>query len=232
MKKHVFKMIVLIVIILPLLSCFDGPWTDIRDGVPYRPQIQNNYCAVACVQMWAMWDGYDESLIPQDLIADNMEINYYGNGVIPENIEEGVGMFTDSSGYMKVEPPTNFGQDDCIAGCIASIKDFRLAIVPFKRGTHAVLAFGYKWHYDGIRRVADIMYYHDPDNLVGPNKTVVGVKLKTEKFLPDTIRASYWVVIGRFKNSTDGTSGYNVFITEGGTFYGGPTNYDPSQPIN
>jgi hypothetical protein len=225
-------MIVLSVIVLPLLSCFDGPWTDIRDGVPYRNQLQTNYCAVACVQMWAIWDEVDESLIPQDLIADNMHINYYSNGVVPEDIEEGVGMFTGSSGYLRVAPPSNFGQDDCIAGCIASIKDFRLAIVPFKRGTHAVLAFGYQWHYDGGQRVADKMFYHDPDERVGPNKAIVAVKLKTEYFLPDAIRDSFWVVIGRYKNSTDGTAGYNVFIAEGGTFYGGPLNYDPSQPIN
>jgi hypothetical protein len=59
MKKCIIKMVVVIAvfaIILPLASCFDGPWTDIRNA-PYRSQIQDNYCAVACIQMWALFDG-------------------------------------------------------------------------------------------------------------------------------------------------------------------------------
>lgn len=237
MKKHVLQMIVLIAIILPVLSCFDGPWTDIRGPVPYREQIQNNYCAVACIQMWAMYDGADESEIPQDFIADNMDINYYSSGVEPEKIEDAVDMFTNAYGYMKIASSTNYGQDQCIAGCIASIKDFTLSIVPFNRGTHAVLAFGYKWHYDAGVRVADKMYYHDPDGDAGADLVVYAHTLKFQKFLPDSRRGYYWTIIARRKNSTDGDNGLNIFINEGGTFYGGPSTYDPftfdpRDPIN
>jgi hypothetical protein len=232
MKKQVFLIIVLIVIIFPVSSCIDS-WTDIRDA-PYRYQLQNNYCAVACIQMWAIFDGADEFEITQDFIADHINFGYYGNGVIPDDIRDGVEMFTDSFGYVAQELPTNLGQDECIAACIASIKDFRLAIVPFFKGLHAVLAFGYKWHYENGMRIADKMYYHDPNPLVGPNRVLPAYDLKIAYFKPINDPPCYWSVVARRRNRTDGIDGYNIFISEGGTFYGGPSVYDPLSfnPLN
>lgn len=236
MKKSIMKVVAVIAgfaMILPLGSCFDGPWTDIRNA-PYRsqPPGHNNYCAVACIQMWALFDGADESEITQDFIADNINFGYYGNGVIPEDIRYGVEIFTDSAGYLVQQPPDNFGQDRCIAGCIASIKDFRLSIVPFNHGYHAVLGFGYQWHYEGGQRVADKMYYHDPNPAVGPDRVLSAAEIKVDHFTPVSNPPCYWVVIGRYKNKVDGFDGYSTFLAEGGTYYGGPSVYDPRAPIN
>ena len=235
MKKHVFKMIVLIAIILPVLSCIDH-WTDIVT-TPYRSQNQSNYCAVACIQMWAILDGADDTEITQDFIADQISFGYFGNGVIPENIVECIEMFTNSFGHIALEPPTNLGQDECLAGCIASIKDFRPAIVPFFRGVHAVLAFGYRWHYDSGKRIADKMYYHDPNGNVGPDRVLPALDLKLNHFTNISNPPCYWTIVARRRNRDDGILGYNIFISEGGTFYGGPSNYnplsyDPRDPIN
>jgi hypothetical protein len=184
--------------------------------------------------MWAIFDGADDSQITQDFIADNTHFGQYGDGLIPEDIASGVDMFTNSNGYLLQSPSNNIGQDECIAACIASIKDFRLAIVPFYRGLHTVLAIGYKWHYENGKRIADKMFYHDP--AVGPSIDINAIDLKVNRFKPLYTPPCYWVVVGRSKNYSDGQLGYREFLAGKGTFYGGPSVYnpytfDPKEPV-
>ncbi len=218
----------LFLFVLPLLAlpgCFDGPWTDIRD-VEYRPQLSSNYCGLACVQMWALYDDKPEptqDTIYYQIVANNS----HGGYIWAEDIRNAVGFYTDSSGYLQEEPSGNVYQDACIASCIAAIKDFRLAIMPFYNGNHAVLATGYKWHYENGKRVADVMYYHDPDNK--PYRQLPAADIKNTYFTWDNQRGSYWVIVGRRRQTVDGWDGYLNFLEEGGTYYGGPPIYNPEE---
>jgi len=210
-------------ILLTMISCFDGPWTDILDDVPYRPQEQYNYCAIACIQMWSWYHGYTN--VTQTDIADYIGIDTLGT--YPESVVEGINHFTQSNGFLVEYNNTNLGQDYCIAACIAAIKDFTPAIMPFYCGTHAVLVIGFTWHYEDSIRIADTMYYHDPNPQHGANMDVTAIGLKIGRFSPIINTNKYLVIVGRQANLWDGLDGYNTFITEGGTFYGGPEVYNP-----
>ncbi|UCH98444.1 MAG: C39 family peptidase [Candidatus Aminicenantes bacterium] len=128
--RRAFGFLILICLTLSMVSCFDGPWTDVLDDVPYCPQEQYNYCAIACIQMWAWYDRHFD--VTQNQIANYIGIATLGS--YPENVVEGVNAFTDSYGFMVEYNNTNIGQDHCIAACIAAIKDFTPAIMPFYGG--------------------------------------------------------------------------------------------------
>jgi hypothetical protein len=224
MRKTIIAPI-LVVIGLMITSC-DGPWTDIRD-VPYRPQENLElYCGMACIQMWAAYERINPEPNQGDIYY-RLSQNTHEGYIWAEDIAAGVTYYTNSAGYLlEYENGDEVSQDLCISACIASIKDYRLALVPFKRGRHVVLAYGYKWHYDSNkRRVADVMHYHDPDNK--PYQTVSGAMLKLYKFQYDLNRNSYWTIVGHKKYETEGTAGYRKFLEEGGTYYGGPSDYQP-----
>ena len=140
----------------------------------------------------------------------------------------GIEHFTDSIGFYVIYDDTNIRQDYCIAACIAGVKDFTPSIMPFYGGAHGVLVIGFTWHYnEDDMRIADEMVYHDPNPTYGANQDVTPVSLKIGKFLPILSNNKYMVYVGRRGLWKDGVSGYNTFIAEGGTFYGGPAVYNP-----
>jgi Peptidase_C39 like family len=226
MKKLILYLILVLIILLSA-GCFDGPWTDVRN-VPFRAQLTENYCGIACIQMWSLFDDINPEPTQDEIYSFLMENSNHGGYIWADDLVVGVGQFTRSIGYLKDEIMNNLGQDRCISASIASIKDFRLSIMPFSAGRHAVLVVGYKWHYENDQRVADKMFYHDPNSR--GDLFLTAADLKQNYFLIDNNRGSYWVIVGRHKNVDDGFTGYMNFIAEGGTYYGGPAIYDPTDP--
>lgn len=223
--KSKFLMGITFLLMFFFAGCFDGPWTDELD-VPFMYQTTDHFCVAACIQMWSQYDG--RSPMPTqreiyDYVGSYSPLGY----VLRENIKYGVTRFTNSHGVLYEESPTNVGQDACIAACIASIKDFRPAIMPFYGGRHAVLVIGCRWHYENKRRVADSISFHDPQS--GANIIKSAAELKEIFFNFDVNDGIFWVVLGDDKDIDDGWSGYMTFIEEGGTYYGGPTRYNPYQ---
>ena len=222
-----FKVLILIIICtIGVTGCFDGPWHDERD-VPFRPQEEGDWCGVACIEMWSL---FDDRFHGNSQMEIAIWLEQYGEhpvswGYHAEDLTRCVREFTDSQGYLKKERASNLGQDSCIASSIASIKDFRLSMMPFDKGDHAVLVIGYIWHYDNGQRVADEIIYHDPKK--GGHLDLPAGLLKSNYFKPDKRDSTYWVIVGRQKNASDGWDGYQNFVIEGGTFYGGPKVYDP-----
>jgi hypothetical protein len=88
--------------------------------VPYHGQEQFNYCSVACIQMWAEWDGY--MTLTQDEIAQ--EVGIYGIGSLanPYDVERAVGIYTNSMGYLARKPWEPGAEGDMIASTIEGIK--------------------------------------------------------------------------------------------------------------
>ena len=221
--RQLFLVLTVFCLIFFTIACFDGPYTDVLPNVPYRSQEHSNYCAVACIQMWAWYDG---NYVTQTQIADYIGLEPLGADVTATLT--GIEHFTNSFGFLVMYDDTNIGQDYCIASCIASVKDFTPSIMPFSGGIHGVLVIGFTWHYneDDIR-VADEMVYHDPDPSYGAYQKVTADALKIGRFWPILTNNRYMVFVGRRSLWKNGVSGYNTFIAEGGTFYGGPAVYNP-----
>lgn len=93
-------------------------------------------------------------------------------------------------------------------------------------GNHAVIIKGFDWEedpYNEGRPVALGCVYSDPD---GPASWyITGMELN-QYF--DTNGTDYWVIIAFSWFEWRGIEAHNDFIAAGGTIYGGPDIYDPS----
>ncbi len=202
--------------------CSSGePEKNINLPVPYHDQVCQNYCGIACIQMWAEYNGI---YVTQQAIANFLGIS--GETVSPYLLDQGVAYFSGSQGYLEFRPFDELdAQGDLIGATICGIQENIPSIMPFY-GNHAVLIKGYKWHEDLYGRpIADRAYYHDPDDL--PNQNITAGTLESA-FIPCPF--NYWVIVGYPSFVPEGREGYNVFILEGGTYYGGSSNRDPQQP--
>jgi hypothetical protein len=221
MKMKV-SLITICAISLMQFICSSGePEKNINLPVPYHQQVCSNYCGIACIQMWAEYDGI---CVSQQEIAAYLGIG--GELVSPYFLDLGVANFTASQGYLEFRPFTELdAQGDLIGATICGIKEYIPSIMPFY-GNHAVLIKGYKWHEDAYGRpIADKAYYNDPR--YGENLTITAGNLEVT-FIPCPI--NYWVIVGYPSLVPEGREGYNVFILEGGTYYGGSSNRDPQLP--
>jgi len=213
------KVLFLIVLIGFFVGCYDDPPDNIVQlNVPYYAWDTDGYCSVACIQMWAAYDGY---CISQSVIS-----SYVGIPTTPEKTASGICQFTNAVGYVEWEPDLgNYYQDLCISYSIASVEDRCPSIMPFNQGNHAIITVGYQYHIDGGGvPIADNMTFHDPDPNQGDNLNITAANLKI-RFEPSN--GYYFVVVGFNVYVNIGIDGYNSFLMAGGTFYGGPVNYFP-----
>lgn len=218
MKLKVYLLIIISIFMIQAFCDSEDPGKNINLPVPYHAQIHENYCGIACIQMWA---DFDKRNVTQEEIADFLGIE--GQFVSPTLLEQGVSYFTNSQAYLASELMTEpDAQENLIAATISGIKDYTPSIMPFFED-HAVLIKGYKWHEDiNGRPIADRAYVHDPDNL--PDRDLSAASLKA-LFMASPF--SYWVIVGQYSYIPEGREGYNIFILEGGTYYGAPSSRDP-----
>jgi Peptidase_C39 like family len=214
------KILLLLLVFVFLINCDDDnspPNYHVDLNVPYYAWIGPNYCTVACIQMWAAYDGV---YVDQATIASDV-----GAPTNPYDAAHGVDLYTHSIGIVDMEEATSESKQDlCIAYSIACVNDKVPSIIPFYNGQHAILAKGFDWHDEEVP-IADYMRYHDPDPSYGPSLEVTGSYLKS-RFTPAS--GMYYVITGISLHADWGLIGYAAFIMEKGTFYGGPVNYNPS----
>ncbi|UCH94434.1 MAG: hypothetical protein JSV88_29760 [Candidatus Aminicenantes bacterium] len=206
--------------------CFSGcdsgdPPYKIKLNVPYHCQTEYNFCAPACIQMWAEYDtGF---LYPQSEIAGYIGVG--AGGIDPYSVRDGVNYYTFSQGYVAYRYLYEPGAPgDLISACIEGIKEHVPAIMPFYGASHAILVIGFEWHEDVDRPIAEVMYYHDPDEYWGSNISITGSELEFN-FTP--IVGIYYVIVGDSWFDMYGTIGHDNFVIRRGTYYGGPSFYDP-----
>jgi hypothetical protein len=185
--------------------------------VPYHQQECENWCGIACIQMWADFDGW---LVPQADIASYLGI--VGNlKASPYDLEIGVGAYTASPGWLErracYEPG---GKGELIAASITGIKYCVPSIMPFY-GDHAVLIKGYEW-IDEDQPIALACWLHDPDGRNNWKITAGQLDYFFECYPSDN-----WVIVGYYDFVLEGIGGHAAFIAAGGTYYGGPPVYDP-----
>jgi len=220
--KKLMLTIVIPVLFLINMGCPVGDPNNERNlPVAYYEQECFEWCGIACIQMWADWDG---NCVTQTEIAD-----YTGVGNDTATAQElliGVGHYTAVEGYLEERYYYEHGaQGDLISSTINGVLDYTPSIMPFY-GDHAVLIKGYRYHRDEYGRpIAERVYYHDPNEFVGgPNKTAPGADLGY-LFQPAPYR--YWVILGQEDYVQDGMEGHDAFVLQGGLVYGLPGPYDP-----
>ncbi len=127
------KFLILVAILIMFIGCFENPPNRVLLNVPYHQWLEEGYCTIACIQMWADYDGH---YVNQGPIADAI-----GTWPNPNEIVLGVNLFTNSFGWLEfTEGPDDFNQDSCIAFSIACVNDNCPSIMPFNAGMHGVLA--------------------------------------------------------------------------------------------
>lgn len=210
--------VVTVLLVLPGCDNSELPFKKILN-IPYHAQEQTNYCAVACIQMWADYQGFCPE---QDDIADYLGAS--SGGLYPHQIVDGVHVFTSSWGFLarrQIEPGA---QGDLIAGAITGIKRGVPSIMPFEEGIHTVIVRGFEWDEVDNRPIAEVMYYNDPNPWVAET-AIMAFQLETHYFTP--AQNEYYVILASQSEYEDGILGHNNFVLSGGTYYGGPTFYDP-----
>jgi hypothetical protein len=116
-------------------------------------------------------------------------------------------------------------QGDLISACVDSIKDNVPAILPINGNSHAILVTGFEWHEepDG-RPIGEVIFFNDPDGEVGQDyDTVVAI----ENFYWDSAGGFYYILMGDSCYLYNGITGHDRFVFRKGTYYGGPSFYDP-----
>ena len=198
----------------------DPPDWVIDLQVPYHYQLYCNYCGIACVQMWAHFDGWE---VAQDSIASYVGITPGSYAANPYQLERAVGAYTGAYGYLERREFWEPGaQGDLISSTIEGLKYCVPSIMPFS-GNHAVLIKGSEWNEktDGSP-LAKRIYLHDPNNL--PSQNISADEL-TRRFIPCPF--DYWVIVGWEDFILNGIIGHDTFVLMGGTYYGGPSYYNP-----
>jgi len=177
-----------------------------------------DYCAVSCIQMWAWYDG-NVSVTQNDIV------NRVGNAPLyPNQVLLGVRVFTRSIGYLCEHYANEYYQDEELSMSVAAALDGRPSIIPVKNGTHAIISIGYKFHFDSEGRpIADYIYYHDP--AYGPGYSLGAATFKAFEFTP--ANGWYRIILDNYYYVGQGRSGYQEFLSRGGTYYGGPRDYRP-----
>jgi hypothetical protein len=199
----------------------DSPNPKANLMIPYHGQEYINYCSIACIQMWAEWDG--NMSLTQNQIAQEVGIagtSYLAN---PYDVERAVGVFTNSMGYLEIRNWLELGAEgDIIASTIEGIKYSTPSIIPINYGLHTILMKGYEWTEKDEKPFAIRAYYHDPYNNMHDRNVPASLLLFEFDPAPD-----YWAILGWEYFVWNGAFGHDMFVLQGGTYYGGPSYYNP-----
>lgn len=204
--------------IIILICCNPSPHHHKMLPVPFLSQWYNGWCGAACIQMWAYYDGRDPS---QDDVASF--IGWTISNVWA--IADGVTYFTNSTGYPRLFGSSQYQQDLAMSTQVASVEDDVPSISIVDGGTHAVIIKGFDWTDTSTGPRADGVSFHDPWR--GPNWYQTAGEWKHAWFT--AYNGEHLIVLGAFRYVSEGESGYANFLNQGGTYYGGPENYEPQE---
>ena len=112
-----------------------------------------------------------------------------------------------------------------MGACITGIENGAPAIMPFYEASHAVLVTGFEWYVENGRPIAEVMYYNDPDPEIGEPTVESANVVKNIYFTPHA--GLYYVILGDEFFYHEGVTGHDTFVIRSGTYYGGPSVYDP-----
>jgi hypothetical protein len=224
--KQIYRFVYSLLLLIMLVGCPGGsPSDELILNVPHCQQTKINYCAVASILMWRQYDG----LLP-DLTQDQIGglINVGELGTSPASVVAGVCVLTnsDNAEMVAIHDYLPGAQGDLVSACIEGVDNYVPSIMPFYYGFHAVVFVGYKGRTlkeDGSP-LAKYVYINDPETIYAKER-ITFADLKDFYFTP--VDFDYYVILGDPSFFTYGTIGHDQFVWNLGTYYGGPSVYDP-----
>jgi hypothetical protein len=224
--KKIFRFLFCGVLLVTFLGCPGGGISDRRIlSVPHCQQIAFNYCAVACIQMWREYDNRVPNFSQQEIGAA-LDVKPYG--LDPDVVANGVCVFTNSvAADLKILHDYEPGaQGDLVSACIEGVRNNVPSIMPFYWGTHSVLFIGYKGLSETPegRPLAKFVYVNDPEVSFGSERISFG---DLKDFYFSSVDMYYYVILADLYFFGWGTIGHDQFVWSRGTYYGGPSVYDP-----
>jgi hypothetical protein len=222
--KNKLLVIVIAALLLINVQCDDGGDPDpvVRLDVPYHAQEEVNWCGIACIHMWSDYDGFN---VTQQDIAWYIGVSP-GQPAHPAQLEHGVSQCTCYEGHLAVRLWNEPGaQGDLIAATIAGMDRYIPSIMPFWED-HAVIITGHKWREDEYGRPFAIKtWYHESNPANGGPDVEIPADILAHSFMP--CPWEYWVIVAYPELVEKGIEGHNMFVVAGGTYYGGPSYYNP-----
>jgi Papain-like cysteine protease AvrRpt2 len=132
----------------------------IKLGVPFRSQVNFNYCAAASVLMWRLYDDPNAE-ISQESIFTWMSNSYPACGSNQLGVEAAVRHFTFSGSDAYWDNVAETEYEGVLSRQISSI-DSRVPVIAVVDFDHTGVVNGGKWHAEGNYNVWDFVYFHDP----------------------------------------------------------------------
>ncbi len=215
--------------LLVICNC-DEVEKGVQLDVPFHPQEENNYCGIACIQMWSEFDwGPYIAYNDQYSIAEVLNVGI--QNVPVETVLVGVSEYTNSMGHLAVIDMFEDGAlGDLVSAMVAGIDDRVPSIFPFEKDDHVAIVKGAKWNDQVVivedqrivRPLAISVTLHDPRS--HGNKTYTAARFKSYVAISNM---NYWTILGNEDYLDIGTSAHDTFVFRYGSYYGGPMLYDP-----
>lgn len=212
-----------VLLLIVLICCRRPAVYDTILPVPYVQEKAMGWNSGACVQMWSQYDGYN--------YAQEQIVSVTRTGIYPRGIAMAVGMFTREVGldYYFDPKKDNKQQDLAMSAQAASIINDGIPTISIVcKGTQSFLVIGFRWKRENNRPTIYGIWYHDPAWNGYPSIYVTPEDWKARWF--QLFNGYYVIILGYHWYIQEGEAGYEEFLAEGGTYYGGPENYDPNNP--
>jgi hypothetical protein len=221
--KRICQFVLIGFLLLNLSGC-EAEDPDEILSVPYHSQLLPYYCGPACLQMWQDYDGHEH--FSQVEIAVLLGTTEAGTSLAA--LRAGVGELTGSPGWIaSIGAGQPGAPGDIISGCVEGMFEGNPSILLCFYGSHFVLAIGYKGvEYDPItgKPVAHNIFIHDPAAGNGKTKLTAG-ELFSQYFHQSS--GKYWAIVPHENVFWWGIQSHDDFVLRRGTYYGGPSIYDP-----
>lgn len=216
MSKKIMLVIIISILIIPLIQC-DGNETYNPDiNLPFV-RCTTGVSAASAIATWSAYDGIwaSESYVLASILNADGTVNH-------TKMVNTVDIVTWSAGWIAEFPATDNGQNQALSGIKESLENDCCSILPLING-HYVPVVSVKGHYDDGKPIADFITFHAYDR---PDQGLMANTLKSTYYKP--INGKFIAFLGRRIYMNNGLLDYNWFVLNDGTYYGAPTNYEPS----
>lgn len=218
MSKKILVVSCIMILLLILVQC------DPDDPEHFNPEIQlpfvkctNGVSASSAIATWSAYDGIwgDQDVILSYIINNDGTINH-------TKMVGAIDSFTFSAGWKAEFPATDNGQNQAISGIVECLEQNCCSILPLINEHYVPVVSAHGQYVNG-EKVAQYITFHAYNE---PDQGVMVNALKNTFYKP--INGKFIAFLGRKLDMTNGLADYKWFIENGGTYYGAPKHYVPS----
>lgn len=218
MSKRILIVSCIMILLLVIVQC------DPDDPQHFDPEIQlpfvkctNGVSASSALATWSAYDGIwgDQDVILSYIINNDGTINH-------TKMVGAIDSFTFSAGWKAEFPATDNGQNQAISGIVECLEQNCCSILPLINEHYVPVVSAHGVYVNG-EKVALYITFHAFDE---PDQGLTVNALKNTFYKP--INGKFIAFLGRKLDMINGLADYKWFIENGGTYYGAPKHYVPS----